>query len=386
MRLFAALFLSCLSLSCGVCMATPATHFLQGQFKCDNPSDSDWFANHACYLDAFDPGGVAGLQTPGYRRPTCSTTKSLTTNQKNTLRMAHATAPTHMKMKLCQLSLHDCTGTNKDSCFQLFLTDTSDSWGFWEAPDICGDAATPPCTGSPRSPAPPFGGGIFIAIPDAVLGLSLAQFENAELKSLAGLAAVPHLYTEGTASQTPTDPKYAVLAALAHEMGHLLLSDRNADEYFSMHPRRVPSHVDHGGPSIVCFRDSILGQSWDQARFEGHAKRWIAFNAYNGDQLTHYPNFWQDLLAALDDNAKITMITRLYGDHEFVSLWAALRPEEDFVEAYKYKVLYDAMNGQPITFGNMNMNVFDTLTQNTRGNTKLQCLGPGGGNLNLFVP
>jgi hypothetical protein len=143
-----------------------------------------------------------------------------------------------------------------------------------------------------------------------VLELSLAQFENAQLKRLAGLAADPRLYTERTASQTPTDPKYAMLAALAHEMGHLLLADRDADGYFSAHPRRAPLHVDHGGPNITCFRTSILGQSWNHVTFEGHAQRWIAFSTSNGDQLTNYPTFWQDLLAAPDDNHKTPMITK----------------------------------------------------------------------------
>ena len=69
------------------------------------------------------------------------------------------------------------------------------------------------------------------------------------------------------------------------------------------------------------------------------------------------------------------LLERIYRSQEFISPAAAIRPEEDFVETYKFKVLSDAAGGQPVEFrfGRQKISVSDRLKSDVI-DRKVECL------------
>src|SRR5262249_34993709 len=85
---------------------------------------------------------------------------------------------------------------------------------------------------------------------------------------------------------------------------------------------------------------------WNPTYFHQGMRRWIKFSDRNSNR---YQNDTHDLgtvtgylndPSSPDYNSADAAISSLL-DGEFVSLFAALSPEEDFVETYKYKILAD---------------------------------------------
>jgi len=151
----------------------------------------------------------------------------------------------------------------------------------------------------------------------------------------------------------------ALLSILAHELGHLLLAETNADGTGNAqhtHPRSLLCNKpgNRGASSNTCF-DTNFVTLWNPTLFYQGMRRWITFSDRNGNMyqdaahdlgtvrgLVNAPADPNDLSSA---NAAInTLLT-----NEFVSLFAALSPEEDFVETYKYKVLADVAQASNLT-------------------------------------
>ncbi|MGA7805957.1 hypothetical protein [Bradyrhizobium sp.] len=86
-----------------------------------------------------------------------------------------------------------------------------------------------------------------------------------------------------------------------------------------------------------------------------------------------------DRLRAATSRAKLDgareVISNVYRNREFVSFFASVSPEEDFVETYKYKVLADASQNQPVDFRlrGRDVNVLDFLDADVPAK-KVQCL------------
>jgi hypothetical protein len=292
---------------------SPPSHF---QGPCEEDPDGRRFSANACYLDKsrFDPARAGFGRF--YRRPTCDLNKQLSDRQRELLARAYVLAPSYVKAKLCHLT-------------RLFVIPSRklwDSWGFWEAPD-----------------RPP-GSGTFIAISDNLIGEnSIADEENELLDRLLRAKERPHPpLLPGLRAPADSDPGFSTLAALAHELGHILLADANADGTDPRHPRRRVS----GPPKSACFEHAFLRQSWIPEIFHHHMQRWIVF----GDQEHNRQRSIRFNLAQLQEEARIgnyvavsRAIGRMYRSQQFVSVFAAVRPEEDFVETYKYKVLTDVM-------------------------------------------
>jgi hypothetical protein len=358
------------------------THFLD---NCGDTSDTTGgkvFAENACYTD-FDPNNImSNIGSTGYTSPKCDMTKSLSAAIKSNLEKAYNTAPLYVRQKLCQLTLHDC---DSGKCYQLFVTSGSaigTSWGFWEAKDWCPASG---CT-TPPGRVQPIGLGVFIGVSENLLNgtvNSIVDVENRLVSALTRANGNPsdlHFFKEPTGR-----PELAALGVLAHELGHVLLADSNADGFFDDHPRRKVARE----PSNNCFDTRILQESWVSAEYKKPARakntRWITFKLTHADTLSKNRIKWPDVYNLVQNNkhrdarAKIAVF---YDAKEFVSLWASLRPEEDFVETFKYKVLSDAMQSQPlmVNFGAGDINVLEFVRKGPPGTPdpvpykKVQCL------------
>jgi hypothetical protein len=327
----------------------PVSHF---QGSCDSDPEGTKFAERACYT-TYDPG-QAGFGS-SYRPPICDKSNPVTQRQRELLAKAYSRAPDYVKAKLCRLT-------------QLFVTRSYQglwgSWGFWEGPD-----------------RPP-GKGIYIAISDHELGpaskRSVADAENEIVRELLGFKDGGRHHRPRLASLRPEaapDPALTVLAALAHELGHALLADANADGTDPRHPRRKVS----GPPQSACFEDAVLG-SWDAERFHRHMTRWVNFGEQNQNrQINPKVEYNLERLKTAAHNGKVDVandaISNVYRSGEFVSFFASLRPEEDAVETYKYKVLADTMPNQTIGFRlrDGEINVLDSL-KSGKPAKKMECL------------
>lgn len=326
--------------------ASPASHF---QGTCDSDPDGKKFAERACYTR--DNPADAGYGDE-YQPPACDKSRHLTDQQRQLLAKAYVRAPDYMKGKLCRLT-------------RIFVTeDTMEGpwgWGYWE--------------GSDRPP----GKGVYVAVSASELTTtkSVAERENetvdlllqvrGEKKKQARLARLK--------AQGAPDPELAVLAGLAHELGHALLADTNADGVDGHHPRREVS----GPPQSTCFEDAIIGTSWDADRFHHNMTRWVVF----GDQAHNRPKnrelrFNLNRLREQAERGRLDgandVLERIYRSQQFVSPAAIIRPEEDFVETYKYKVLNDA-GGQALEFrfGRQKVRVADRLKSDVL-EQKVECL------------
>jgi hypothetical protein len=312
----------------------PVSHF---QGRCERDDDGRKFAAKACYTKFNPANEFEPNKTEPYRRPTCDDTV-VTESQKELLAKAYSLAPSYAKARLCRLT-------------QLFLTAASDpewgSWGFWEGPDLLP------------------GTGVFIALSDRVLAgkISIADGENDIVRRLLH----PKVDADWPSFVTsdPSDSTLAVLAELAHELGHVLLSDTNADGTDRRHPRRKVS----GPPRSKCFEHAFLKQSWKDWIFYQNMRRWVAFGVQNGNKQRNIVFDLEKMTNPADE------IMKIYNSREFVNVYAAISPEEDFVETYRYKVLADVKVSLMLRFprDGRNINVLSRLASRVPAK-KVACL------------
>jgi hypothetical protein len=184
-----------------------------------------------------------------------------------------------------------------------------------------------------------------MAIPDYMLASAstLADEENGIFARLltdpkAAGRSLPLFQSNNALANTPAA---AILAILAHELGHILLADGNLDGAGASHPRPCAA------PSNNCFQQSFLGRPggmtlWNRAHFHGHMRRWIGFGVTNGNTYLNTNVDFSAIKSQINDPTKdvdsTDKIRKIY-QAGLVSVLAAVSPEEDFVETYKYKVL-----------------------------------------------
>jgi hypothetical protein len=315
----------------------PVSHF---QGACDSDPDGEKFAKRACYT-SFDPEYAAF--GPAYRPPTCAK-KEVTELQRDLLAKAYSLAPDYVKAKLCRLT-------------QVFVAQSSGgpwgSWGLWEGPD--------------RRP----GTGVYVAISERELGpgskKSIAEAENEIVDGLLGRADGGRQHKsrlERLQTSDKPEPEITVLAALAHELGHALLADSNADGTDPHHPRRMVS----GPPKSACFEDAFLGSSWEKDKFHANLRRWVEFG-HQYENRAKNPDFRFSLkrLRAAVHKGKVdaanNVIEKVYRGTEFLSFNALINPLEDVADTYKYQVLADAKRNQAIglRLRDKEINVLDFL-------------------------
>jgi hypothetical protein len=330
----------------------PGTHF---QGACVSDPDGTKFAEKACHTTfSFRQGGPDFA--PRYRPPSCDKSRPVAQAEKDILAKAYSRAPDYMKSKLCRLT-------------QLFVTEPRSrgpmGWGFWEGPDRL-----------------PGSKSVYVAISDRDLTSkkSLVDVENQTIRDLLR-------YSDGDSSKASglvqlkagaaLDPELAVLAELAHELGHALVADANMDGIKRYHPRRRVS----GPPRTACFEDAFIHASWDEERFNRNLQRFVDFgNQYHNRAKNPDLKFSLERLKHDVGRGKFEATNRVirdvYFSKEFVSFAASINALEDVVETYKYKVLADAMANQKVGFdlGGRDINVFALLDSGVL-QKKVQCLG-----------
>lgn len=275
------------------------------------------FVDAACYLTVpYQPSAVVSGNGP---LPSCASTK-LTDTQKAALTAAFTRAPDYAQSRLCRLT-------------RFFIVPPSlgmpwDSWGLWV-----------------RKPkANPTTKAVYIAISEdripregAPAVTTAADAENAVLVGiLPAIAQWQLAWTSGSAFPPP--PKYTssggtemgLLSAIAHELGHVSFADANADQQTNR-PTQAKD----------CFKTNFIDASW----LSYSKRRWVPFAASSGarHKNTSIPEP-SGISSKLNPNGygdASKLLSQVSGT-EFVNLFAAVSPEEDFIEAYKYRVYADA--------------------------------------------
>jgi hypothetical protein len=174
---------------------------------------------------------------------------------------------------------------------------------------------------------------------------TLAEQENKMLDAIFAPDPRPAgLFFE---SDDRADQGMALLSILAHELGHLLLAETNADGTGDpanghVHERSTLCDTQQQRPnSETCFDDDFLAL-WNAATFHRHMRRWIGFGDVR-NRPNRYLSGAHELSTVLpspprpaNPDAAAALL-----DNEFASLYAAVSPEEDLVETYKYMILAD---------------------------------------------
>jgi len=122
-----------------------------------------------------------------------------------------------------------------------------------------------------------------------------------------------------------------------------------------------------GPPPNRCFESVFISTSWDPYRFHRNMRRWVEFGERAGNRPKNV-NLTRTMSAS--DKLRAVFRSRL-----FVSYFAAVSPEEDFVETYAHKVLVDAKAPLSIRLrrGDRAMNVLDLVKRLVPGK-KVACL------------
>jgi hypothetical protein len=297
---------------------------------CDDEWDASKFADKVCYVTKdYDPSSnySSGYPVNNYSKPQCDPEHQVAQNQKDLLARAYSRAPFYVRARLCRLT-------------QLYLTEApEESYGFWVPEDLHS------------------GGDVFIFLSDSSLNDSLADGENKILHHLYGAAAGLPSFETPPGWPFWNSPEWNVLAVLAHELGHVLLADTNADGTAARRyrPRQWrPSPP----PQSTCFEHDFLQNPWNRDVFHNHMRRWVKF----GDQNNNLPN-----------PPKSSEIENLYNSGKFVSVFAAWSPEEDFVETFKIRALRDALAALWVKFPSGN-NVNALYHDSNSLGRKFECL------------
>ena len=316
-----------------------------------SPCSEQDFEKLICYMYTFDPAALDPTSGKPYSTPTCvggANPEAVSKPYINLLTKAYHLAPSKVQAALCKLR-------------QIFVTTRTsygpprDPIGVWESPDR--------------------GGNVWIAIPDYILdnASSLDHAENGILGNLFFPAPSPTTtpyppyppYPNGrslpTFSPSATPAETEILAVLAHELGHIMLADTNAEgTKFAGKPGSRPCDK----PASACF-DTYFLSGWDVSKFK--QRRWIVPGHANANQYLSSPGFSdisKDVANGNDSKATMDTYNGIYSRPAFVSIFAAVSPEEDYVETYKYKTLAAAQGASlnlRISFPNQNHPPSDVL-------------------------
>jgi len=328
--------------------------FFQG--TCDSDPDGAKFAEKVCYTTFKNPGQT--VFAPRYQPPTCDKSRPLSPEQKSILAKAYSRAPDYMKGKLCRLTQVFVTGSQSKAPM---------GWGLWQGPDRL-----------------PGSKSVFVAISDRQLTgkQSFVDVENQTIRDLFGAENPGQgkgLVQLKMAAAVP-DPELAVLAELAHELGHVLIADANMDGNSRYHPRRKVS----GPPKTDCYQTAFVQASWDEKLYNKRLRRWVDFGEQYGNRAKN-PDLKFNLKRLRRDvqrgnvEAANRLIKSVYSSNEFVSVAGAVNSQEDAAEVLKYKMLGDAMGNQKTGFDvdGQSFNVFDALNSGVL-QRKVQCLSDFG--------
>ena len=182
----------------------------------------------------------------------------------------------------------------------------------------------------------------FIAIPSSTLGTltnSLKDEENALNSRLFSPASFSSFSDTG-ANAAGT----GALAVIAHELGHVLLAATNADGHWYLQHKPFKDERTNANKNS-CFDETAFLLYWDDKVYHSnHQRRWVKFGNTGESHKNKYrdTNIDFDTLKGQINSGSTDMMTTLYQNAGLVSMFAAVAPEEDFVETFKYYVLATA--------------------------------------------
>ena len=130
----------------------------------------------------------------------------------------------------------------------------------------------------------------------------------------------------------PDTPQMAVLAALAHETGHVYWYDAF-----------VKNRGGHADLNRFCSGNFYTPGSWSH-NIDAPPGRWIEFGDRSDNQ-SYNPDYVSMLASALRMSnfpQAATILYQIYQNQDLADALAAFSPDEDFVEAYQWAVLLKA--------------------------------------------
>jgi hypothetical protein len=291
------------------------------------------------------------------------------------LAAAFQAAPPFFRAQLCNLhgvyiNPTGCSGYDPSTCGSLSDIDiANNSWGFrLRSPSKEGYIAISlglwknnPCQGT-----------------TTVCAASLQTYETRRLlalldvtaeKDLRPLAAEGHRPRLNLPSYeaSPSVPSLSVLAALAHELGHVLWW-----QYFV--PQVGSKYVD---TTTFCNGGFYPSGSWQGAPVDIAPGRWVYFGEILEQPKDSDVLRLRRFLRSADYPQAFEALHRIYSDGQWASALAAFSPDEDFVETFQLFVLINAGLRQAAvtTYGRARHsdNVVRDVTVAPVLQTKLQC-------------
>jgi hypothetical protein len=221
--------------------------------------------------------------------------------------LAFKAAPPYFREELCRL--------------KYAFVDSSGAfdWGFWEAPDQR-DPGNEKKHRRSLSYITLYKNTISEAL-QSPTGKPLADHENAILTLLLGMNAQQVVNYK---SATPDTTGLAILAALAHEMGHVLWFRERAEQW----------------DDCTTDNDDFFFGSWSTVAPLPHRTH-LAKEYPTGSQ---HANGETAVTAIAQHQPSVASpeVQVIYTNGVWASLFAAVDPDEDFAETYKLQVLKDA--------------------------------------------
>jgi hypothetical protein len=289
------------------------------------------------------------------------------------LAAAFQAAPPFFKAQLCNLhgiyiDPTGCSGYDPSSCGSLSDTDIADnSWGFRNTAKegfiaiSLGLWKNNPCEGAKKVCAAP----LQTYETRRLLAL-LDRTAEKDLRSLSAESRRPRLNLPSYAI-SPDAPRLTVLAALAHELGHVLW-------WQIFVPQTRTGFMDS---STFCNGNFYPSGSWQGTPVDLPSHHWLGFGEIrlqpkNSEvlQLSHF-------LRSADYSQAFEVLHRIYANGQWASALAAFSPDEDFVETFELFVLMNAGLRQAAitTYGRARRsdNVVRDVTVSPPLQAKLQC-------------
>ncbi|MFL5268059.1 MAG: hypothetical protein ACJ8AH_15950 [Stellaceae bacterium] len=252
------------------------------------------------------------------------------------LAAAFQAAPPFFKAQLCNLrgiyiNPTGCGGYDPGTCGNLSDTDVADnSWGFRNTEKAgyiaisLGLWKNNPCKDAKKVCAP-----------------TLRTYETKRLLALLNRTAEKDLGTLSTGDRKPhvTIPSYevspdipSVLAALAHELGHVLW-------WQVFVPQTRSQYLD---TATFCDGGFYPSGAWQGTPVDIPKHRWIGFGDIRLQPKDSDVQLLAQFLQSGDYSRAFDRLHRIYSNGRWASALAAFSPDEDFVETFELFVLLNA--------------------------------------------
>jgi hypothetical protein len=195
---------------------------------------------------------------------------------------------------------------------------------------------------------------------------NLGQYETDRLEALLGtLSPIRKKYSLASFTVSPNNGTMTMLAALAHEYGHLLWYDK-----FVINDDGLPNLGGHANNAVFCGGNFYPRGSWPYV-VDVPPGRWIGFGEILNQAGTSEVLQLPGLLGHSSPYAG-EHLYKLFNHPRWPSVLAAFSPDEEFVETFQLFVLRNAMT--PLTSSSIkitNYPVISILSKLDR--TKMMC-------------